>query len=92
VEIWVKIHILISLDHVLEGSSSNNLTKMIMEALTIKGGMLRHQVVSKLMSFGVDDVNVFQDTKYSVTKHIWDDYAPFSIGVHCMAHHTNVIV
>jgi hypothetical protein len=90
VENWVRIHILISLYHVLEGSSSNNLTKMIMEALTIKGGMLRHQVVSKLMSFGVDNVNVFQDTKCGVTKHIWDDYAPVSIGVHCMAHHTNV--
>jgi hypothetical protein len=35
-ENWVRIHILISLDRVLKGSSSNNLTKMIMEALTIR--------------------------------------------------------
>ncbi len=84
--------ILISFIRVLEGFGSNNLTKVIMEALSIRGSMLRDKVVNKLMSFGVNNVNVFQGTKYGVTKHIWDDYAPFSIGVHCMAHHTNVAV
>ncbi len=58
-ENWVRIHILISFDRVFEGSSSNNLTKVIMEALTIRGGMFRDQVASKLMSFGGDNVNVF---------------------------------
>jgi hypothetical protein len=43
----------------LEGFGSNNLTKVIMEALTIRGGMFRDQVASKLMSFGGDNVNVF---------------------------------
>jgi hypothetical protein len=61
-----------------------------MEALTIKGGMLRDQVVNKLLNFGTNGVNVFQGTKYGVTKQICDDYASFSIGVHCMAHHTNI--
>jgi hypothetical protein len=61
-----------------------------MEALTMKGGMLKDKVVSKLMNFVTKDVNVFQGTKYGVTKHIWEDYAPFSIGVHCTAHHTNI--
>ncbi len=56
---------------------------MTMEALTIRGGMPKDQIVNKLMSFGVDCVNMFQGTKSSVTKQIYDDYAPFS-----MAHHT----
>jgi hypothetical protein len=43
----------------LEGFGSNNLTKVIMEALTIRGGMFRDQVASKLMSFGGNNVNVF---------------------------------
>jgi hypothetical protein len=41
-ENWVRIPILISFDHVLEGSGFDNLTKMIIEALTIGGGMLRN--------------------------------------------------
>jgi hypothetical protein len=44
------------------------------------------------MSFGINNVNVFQGTKSSVTKQIRDYYAPFSTGVHCMAHHTNLAV
>jgi hypothetical protein len=45
-ENWVRIPILISLDHVLEGSGFDNLTKMIMEALTIGGGMLRIKLLA----------------------------------------------
>jgi hypothetical protein len=38
---WVRISILISLDRVLTGSGSDNLTKVIMEALTIGGELPR---------------------------------------------------
>jgi hypothetical protein len=37
-------------------------------------------------------MNVFQGTKFSVMKHIRDDYAPYFIVVHCMARHTNLVV
>ncbi len=47
----------------LEGSSSDNLTKVIMEALTIGGGLLKYQIAQKLICFGVDGVNVFKGTK-----------------------------
>jgi hypothetical protein len=49
-ENWVRIPILISLNRVLEGSGFNNLTKVIMEALTIGEGMPRDQATSKLMN------------------------------------------
>jgi hypothetical protein len=39
---------------------------------------------------GLDGVNVFQGTKIGVTKQIHDNYAPHSIRVHYMAHHTNL--
>jgi hypothetical protein len=35
---------------------------MIMEALTIWGGMPRDEVAIKLISYRADDVNVFQGT------------------------------
>jgi hypothetical protein len=42
VQNWVRIPILISLNMMLEGSSSDNLTKVIMEALTIGGGLQKY--------------------------------------------------
>jgi hypothetical protein len=38
VENWVRIPILISIDGLLEGFGLKKLTKMIIEALTIRGG------------------------------------------------------
>lgn len=90
VQNWVKIPIFISLDQVLEGNGNDNLTKMIMEVFTIGGGMPRDQVSTKLINFGVEGVNVFQGTKFGVTKQTHDDHVFNSIGVHCMAHHTNL--
>jgi hypothetical protein len=70
VENWVRISILISFHCVLEGFSYDNLTKVIMEALTVGGGMLKDQVVSMLMNFGTNNINVFQSTTSGVTKQI----------------------
>jgi imidazole glycerol phosphate synthase subunit HisF len=55
----VRIPIIISLDIVLEGSSNDNLTKVIMETLTIGGGLLRNHNAQKLICFGANGVNVF---------------------------------
>jgi uncharacterized protein YebE (UPF0316 family) len=41
---WVKISTLISLGLVIEGLGSDNLTKVIMEALMIGGGVARDQI------------------------------------------------
>ncbi len=41
VQNWVRIPIFISLDKMLEGLGSDNLTKVIMEVLTIGGGLPR---------------------------------------------------
>ncbi len=63
-----------------------------MEALTIGGGMLRNHLATKLICFGGDNVNVFQGTKFGVTKHIHNDYGPDFIRVHYMAHRMNLVV
>ncbi len=89
---WVRIPILILLDQIVEGSGSDNLTKVIMEALMIGGGVPKDQIAQKLICFGANGVNVFQGTKSDVTKQIKDNYALHYIGVHCMAHCTNLVV
>jgi hypothetical protein len=80
------------LDRIVEGLGSDNLTKVIMEIFMIGGGVPKDQIAQKLICFGVDGVNVCQGTKSGVTMQIKDNYAPHSIGVHCMAHCTNLVV
>jgi hypothetical protein len=46
------------LDKVLEGLGSENLTKAIMEVLTIGEGLPRDQFAQKSICFEVDGVNV----------------------------------
>ncbi len=87
----VKILIFIYLNIVLESLGSDNLTKVIMEALTIGGRLPRNWIAQKLTCFGADDVNVFQGTKNGVTKQIHDTFAPHSIGVHFMAQCINLV-
>ncbi len=59
---------MISLDWVVKGLGSDNLTKVIMEAFMISGGVLRDQIAQKFICFRADDVNVFQGTKSGVEK------------------------
>jgi hypothetical protein len=48
--------------------------------------------IGKLISFGVDGVNVFQGVCNNVTHHIQDRYVPHLEGIHYMAHCTNLDV
>jgi hypothetical protein len=66
------------------------ITFVFMEVLQKDGGLSLVFVAHKLLCFGLDGVNTFQGTKTSVTTQINTNYAPFSIGVHCMAHKCNI--
>ncbi len=72
VEKWVKISNLIFSNRVVEGSRSNNLTKVIMEEMMIGGRLARDHIVDKIISFGADGVNVFQGTKIGFIEQIHD--------------------
>jgi hypothetical protein len=48
-----------SLEHVIERRGAYNLTKVIMGVLKEHGGLFNENVVVKLISLGVDRVNVF---------------------------------
>ncbi len=81
---------LFSFQRVVTGTRVDNLTVMIMEALQ-KGGSLNPTFVSqKLLRFGANEVGTLQGTKIGVIKQINTNYAPFSIGVHWIAHRCNL--
>ncbi len=50
------------------GSRSDNLIKVIMEALVTSGGLPQKWITQKLICFGTYGVNVFQWTIIGVTK------------------------
>jgi hypothetical protein len=71
------IHSSLQIIRVVDGLSSNNLTKVIMNALLASGGLSKEQLSRKLLCFGVDGVSIFQGAKIGVTKNIKEFWAPF---------------
>ncbi len=53
VQNWAKVPIFISLEQVTEGATTNNLTKVIIEAVTMKGGLGKYEISTKLVLFSV---------------------------------------
>jgi len=56
-----------------------------MGVLKKDGGVFYVDVVIKLMSFGVDGVNVFQRMHNGITCQIQDKFPPHLESIHCMA-------
>ncbi len=56
-----------------------------MEAVVIGSRLARDHIANKNISFGANNVNVFQNIKIGVTKQIDDQYALHSIKVHYMS-------
>ena len=90
VQNWSCVPFLISLERVVEGGGSNNLTQVIIDALTGVAKMARFVLSKTLSCFGADNVTIFQGSKMGVTQQIQSKYAPFALGVHCMAHRCNM--
>jgi hypothetical protein len=59
VEGWKHIPIFLTLEQVLFGVTTNNLTKVIMANLLQYGGLCKTNLASKLINFGVDGLLVF---------------------------------
>jgi hypothetical protein len=87
---WCCLFLLISLEHVIERRGFDNLIKVIVDALKKHVGVFDANVVARLLSFGVDCVNVFQGVRNGVTHQLQNKFAPHFNGIHCMAQHTNL--
>ncbi len=56
------------------------------------GGLIEMEIANKLVYLGENGVNVFQGVKVGVTTQLMTKHVPYVNGVHCMAHHTNLVV
>ncbi len=88
VQNWLKIPIFMSFEHVEVGLGVDNLTQILMH----EGGLMKKLIGKRLMNFSADGVFVFQGTRSSVIIQIVNGRAPHFMGVHCMAHRTNLVV
>jgi hypothetical protein len=56
------------------------------------GDLTQNTISFKLLTFVVDEVNVFQNIKTRVIVQLKEQDAPFIISVHCMNHCTDTVV
>jgi hypothetical protein len=102
-ESWLSVHIyisvgfsrlpiLLSLSRLTEGNGASAVKESILTSLSWHGGIVDSLVAERLVCFGADGVSVFQGYRTGVTQQLKDQDAPFCLGVHCMAHRTNLAV
>jgi hypothetical protein len=99
---WLCVHVytcnptktrdsyLLFLGCVTEGGNANYLKDMILCALKYHGSLDDDQIVEKVISFGTDGASVFQGRTHGMTKQLQDQIAPYLMGIHNMAHGTNL--
>jgi hypothetical protein len=76
----------------MDETTFDNLTHLIMENLIMFEGLNETKVANKLVCFGANGVIVFQGFKPNVTTQLMQKHVPFMSSVHCMTHHTNLVV
>lgn len=74
------------------GATFDSLTKVIMNSLIVNCGLDEAAVASKLLCFEADGVAAFQGRHTGVTRQIIEQYAPFSLGMHCCEHRLQLYV
>jgi hypothetical protein len=92
VENWRRQPILLNLEKVVEGGTSNNFTNAIVRFLINLGGLSMIDVVNKAACFGAIGVTNFQGLKIDVTIQLMNKHNPFFVGIHCMAHRCNLVM
>ena len=98
---WISIHVyvvkdfvhvpmLLTLERVIGGVGSDNLTTVLVEALQQLGGLTLEQIRDKLLCFGADGAAVFHGVRGGVTVQLQREFSPFLLAVHCSNHKTNL--
>ena len=69
-----------------EGGGADNITKMILGALTNEGRLTLHQIRDRFMAFGVDGASVLQRKRNGVSNKLQVSHTPHMQNMHCVAH------
>lgn len=86
-ENWQIIILLLSLQWVVDGATSNDLKRIIVDAMVSHGGLIPQTMASRYITFEANGVILcFKVLKIWVIILFKDQNAPFMICVHCMNH------
>ncbi len=89
---WERVPFLLSLERVIDGGSAENITKIIVGALSKQGGLTPQQIRDRFMAFGADGASILQGKRNGVTNKLQVSHAPHMQGMHCVAHRSNLAV
>ncbi len=78
--------ILLNLEMIVDGSTFDNFTIIIIHFLVVFGGMLEIDLGNKVVCFGVDSVIIFQGLKIGVIVLLINKHCLLLIGIYWMAH------
>ncbi len=67
VESWQKILLLLLLQQVVDGATSNNLKHILMDVMVLYGDLTQESITSKVITFAADGLSVFQGVNIGVT-------------------------
>lgn len=76
-----RVPILLNLERVVNGATSNNFIVMIIHFLIVFGGLLKMDIANKVVYFKADIVIVFQGLKTSVTIQLMAKHNPYIINI-----------
>ena len=77
---WKRTLVLLTLERVIEGGTTYNLTAVIVNVARAYGGLTEQKIRERLITFGADGVSTFQGVKFSVTVQLMNKHAPFMVG------------
>lgn len=86
------VPILLNLEKIVDGGTSNNFINVIIRSLVVFYGMSKIYLSIKVVCFGADGVTIFQGLKIGVIVQLTNKHCPFLIWIHCMAHWCNLDV
>ncbi len=83
---WKRIHILLTLQYIVEGGNVDNLITIIVQAFMKQGGLIQEERTKRLICFGAYGASILQGCPISVTIQLKEKFAPCMMVQHCMAH------
>ena len=89
---WMRVPILLSLTHLLQGNGSKNLTECCIDSLEEYNGVSSDMLPSRLISINTNGSSMFTGSRSQVTTTILENLVSFAIGVHYVAHRMNLCV
>jgi hypothetical protein len=84
--------ILLNLERVIDGVTTKNIYKVMLNTLFTQVGLTKVKIENKLVSIKVDNGSMFVGCRIGVYVQLKEKLAPLLVAIHSCAHHTNLAI